>query len=47
MAKTDFGPPDYRQMIPPMVRENYGQWKYHAIPRPGVLRARQRIGRAC
>ncbi len=37
MAKTDFGPPDYRQMIPPMVRDNYGKWKYHTIPRPGVL----------
>ena len=37
MAKTDFGPPDYREMIPPMVRDNYGQWKYHTIPRPGVL----------
>ena len=38
MAKTDFGPPDYRRMIPPIVRENYGRWKHHTIPRPGVLR---------
>ena len=37
MAKTDFGPPDYRQMIPPIVRDNYGKWKHHTIPRPGVL----------
>jgi sulfite reductase beta subunit len=38
MGKTDIGPPDYRQMIPPIIRENYGRWKYHAIPRPGVLK---------
>ncbi len=38
MSKSDFGPPDYREMIPPVVRENYGQWRYHTIPRPGVLR---------
>lgn len=37
MAKTDFGPPDYREMIPPIIRENYGDWKYHTVPRPGVL----------
>lgn len=38
MGKTDFGPPDYREMIPPIVRQNYGKWKSHTIPRPGVLR---------
>jgi sulfite reductase beta subunit len=38
MGKTDFGPPDYREMIPPIVQENYGKWKSHTIPRPGVLR---------
>lgn len=38
MAKTDFGPPDYRQMIPPVVRDNYGRWQSHTIPQPGVLR---------
>ena len=37
MPKTDFGPPDYREMIPPIVRENYGKWRYHTIPQPGVL----------
>ncbi|NLP42952.1 MAG: dissimilatory-type sulfite reductase subunit beta [Veillonellaceae bacterium] len=25
-------------MLPPIIKENYGQWKYHTIPRPGVLR---------
>ncbi len=38
MAKTDIGPPDYKKMIPPIIRENYGKWKYHEIPRPGVLK---------
>lgn len=38
MARTDFGPPDYREMIPPVIKENYGQWKYHTVPRPGVLK---------
>lgn len=38
MARTDFGPPDFRELIPPVIKENYGQWKYHTIPRPGVLK---------
>ena len=38
MPRTDFGPPDYREMIPPIVRRNYGTWKYHTIPSPGVLK---------
>ena len=38
MARTDFGPPDFREMIPPIIKENYGTWKYHTIPRPGVLK---------
>jgi sulfite reductase beta subunit len=38
VARTDFGPPDFREMLPPIIKENYGQWKYHTIPRPGVLR---------
>jgi sulfite reductase beta subunit len=37
-ARTDFGPPDYRQMLPPVVANNYGQWKYHDRVKPGVLR---------
>ncbi len=24
-------------MIPPVVQRNYGKWRYHEIPRPGVL----------
>lgn len=38
MAKTDFGPPDYHDMLPPIVRRNYGQWRYHTIPKPGVIK---------
>lgn len=38
MARTDFGPPNYREMLPPIVTDNYGKWLYHEIPQPGVLR---------
>ena len=38
MARNDFGPPDYRELIPPVIQKNYGQWKYHTVPRPGVLK---------
>lgn len=38
MARTDFGPPDYRTMIPPVIANNYGKWSYHEIPHPGVLK---------
>jgi dissimilatory sulfite reductase beta subunit len=34
---TDIGPPHYEQFLPPVIKENYGKWKYHEIPRPGVL----------
>ncbi len=35
--KTDIGPPNYQQFLPPIIQENYGQWKYHEILKPGVL----------
>lgn len=35
---TDIGPPDYRLMLPEIIKENYGKWKYHEIPEPGVLK---------
>lgn len=38
MARTDFGPPDFREMLPPVIKENYGQWKYHEVVQPGVLK---------
>ena len=34
---TDIGPPDYHEFLPPVVKDNYGKWKYHEILEPGVL----------
>ncbi|ROL59226.1 dissimilatory-type sulfite reductase subunit beta [Bacteroidetes/Chlorobi group bacterium ChocPot_Mid] len=34
---TDIGPPHYEKFLPPIIKENYGKWKYHEIPRAGVL----------
>jgi len=34
---TDIGPPHYKKFLPPIIKENYGKWKYHEIPRAGVL----------
>jgi sulfite reductase beta subunit len=34
---TDIGPPHYEKFLPPIVKKNYGKWKYHEIPEPGVL----------
>ena len=38
MGRTDFGPPDFHELLPPVIKENYGKWQYHTIPQPGVLR---------
>ena len=35
--RTDYGPPHYDQFLPPIIKENYGKWKYHEIAKPGVL----------
>ncbi|MBI4668527.1 MAG: dissimilatory-type sulfite reductase subunit beta [Elusimicrobia bacterium] len=35
--RTDFGPPHYEQFLPPVIKKNYGKWKYHEILRPGVM----------
>ena len=35
--KTDIGPPHYEQFLPEIIKKNYGKWKYHEIPEPGVL----------
>jgi len=32
------GPRGYKDALHPVVRKNYGQWKYHTMPRPGVLK---------
>ena len=34
---TDIGPPHYEQFLPPIIKKNYGKWKYHEFPKPGVL----------
>lgn len=38
MAKIDIGPPDYKKFLPPVIKKNYGQWKYHEKVKPGVLK---------
>ncbi len=38
MGKTDIGPPDFRTMIPEVIKKNYGKWKYHETVKPGVLK---------
>ena len=37
MSKTDIGPPDFRNFLPPVIKKNYGKWKYQEILKPGVL----------
>jgi len=34
---TDIGPPHHEKYLPPIVKKNYGQWKYHETLAPGVL----------
>ena len=34
---TDIGPPHYEQFFPPIIKKNFGKWKYHEILEPGVL----------
>jgi sulfite reductase beta subunit len=35
--KTDIGPPHYEQFLPPVIKANYGKWKWHEVLRPGVM----------
>ena len=35
--RTDIGPPNYEQFLPPVIKNNYGKWKYHEILKPGVM----------
>ena len=37
-TRTDFGPPYFREMLPPVIQKNYGQWKYHERVKPGLLK---------
>jgi dissimilatory sulfite reductase beta subunit len=34
---TDIGPPHYEKFLPPVIKKNYGMWKYHENIAPGVL----------
>jgi len=34
---TDIGPPNYEKFLHPVIKKNYGQWKYHESMGPGVL----------
>ncbi|MBI4705262.1 MAG: dissimilatory-type sulfite reductase subunit beta [Deltaproteobacteria bacterium] len=34
---TDIGPPHYEKFLPPVIKKNYGKWKYHEQMKPGVL----------
>jgi len=34
---TDIGPPHYEQFLPPVIKNNYGKWKYHEMVKPGVM----------
>jgi len=34
---TDIGPPRFDKFLPPIIKDNYGKWKYHEILEPGVL----------
>ena len=31
------GVPDNKQFLHPLMLKNYGNWRYHDRPRPGVL----------
>jgi dissimilatory sulfite reductase beta subunit len=34
---TDIGPPNFEQFLHPIIKKNYGKWKYHENAAPGVL----------
>lgn len=35
--RTDIGPPHYERFLPPVIKDNYGKWKYHEVVKPGVM----------
>jgi sulfite reductase beta subunit len=35
--ETDIGPPNFEEFLPPVIKKNYGDWKYHEILEPGVM----------
>src|SRR5512143_2997421 len=34
---TDIGPPNFENFLHPVIKKNYGKWKYHENIAPGVL----------
>jgi sulfite reductase beta subunit len=34
---TDIGPPNFEKFLHPIIKKNYGQWKYHESIAPGIL----------
>ena len=34
---SDIGPRDFNEFLPPVLKNNFGQWKYHDILEPGIL----------
>jgi len=38
LDELDFGPPDYKQFLPPVSKDNYGKWKYHEHVKDGVIK---------
>jgi sulfite reductase beta subunit len=37
-TKTDIGPPHYEKFLPPIIKKNYGKWKYHELPKAGIIK---------
>src|SRR5512139_3455135 len=35
--KPDIGPPHYEQFLPPVIKKNYGDWKYHEVLTGGTM----------
>ncbi|WP_300155798.1 dissimilatory-type sulfite reductase subunit beta [Solidesulfovibrio sp.] len=35
---TDIGPRNFEEFYPPVIKKNKGQWDYHEIVKPGVLK---------
>jgi sulfite reductase beta subunit len=35
--QTDIGPPHYEQFLPPVIKKNYGKWKYHEVLDAGTM----------
>lgn len=34
---TDIGPPDFRNFLPPIIKDNYGKWDHHEVLGGGVM----------